>query len=44
MKDALRGDDCTELRVECRGALETVMSDEYRENKARWMLYPASGG
>jgi hypothetical protein len=32
VKDVLRGDDCSELRVECRGAIETVMSDEYKEN------------
>ena len=32
VKDVLRGDECTELRVECKGTIETVMSDEYKEN------------
>ena len=32
VRDVLRGDDCNEMRVEMKGALETVMADEYREN------------
>lgn len=30
-KDPLKGDDCTELRVELKGVLETVMATEYNE-------------
>lgn len=32
VKDVLNGDDCTELRVCIKGAIETVMSEEYQEN------------
>ncbi len=32
VKDVLRGDDSTELRVEFKGLVKNVMSDEYREN------------
>lgn len=32
VKDVLKGDDMSEIRVECKGILETVMSDEYKEN------------
>jgi hypothetical protein len=32
LKDILRGDDITELRVEFKGLVKNVMSDEYKEN------------
>eukprot|EP01034_Spumella_vulgaris_P029845 gene29845-36965_t len=32
VKDILRGDDITELRVEFKGLVKNVMSDEYKEN------------
>jgi len=31
VKDVLRGDDVTELRVELKGMMKNVMSDEYKE-------------
>jgi trafficking protein particle complex subunit 3 len=31
VKDILRGDDMTELRVELKGLMRNVMSDEYKE-------------
>eukprot|EP01038_Epipyxis_sp_PR26KG_P006308 gene6308-8687_t len=32
VKDVLKGDDITELRVELKGVVKNVMSDEYKEN------------
>ena len=32
VKDILKGDEISEIRIECKGVLETVMSDEYKEN------------
>ena len=32
VRDVLRGDDSNEMRVELKGALETSMAEEYREN------------
>lgn len=32
VKDILKGDDTTELRVEFKGMVKNVMSDEYKEN------------
>ena len=32
VKDVLRGDDVSELRVEFKGLVKNVMSDEFKEN------------
>jgi hypothetical protein len=32
VKDVLRGDEVSEMRVELKGILDTVMADEYKEN------------
>jgi trafficking protein particle complex subunit 3 len=31
MKDILKGDECTEIRLELKGIIKNVMSDEYKE-------------
>lgn len=31
VKDVLKGDDTTEIRVELKGMMKNVMSDEYKE-------------
>lgn len=31
VKDSLKGDDATELRVELKGTVRNVMADEYKE-------------
>ncbi len=33
MKDVLRGDDVTEMRVELKGMMTVGMSDDYKEGK-----------
>ena len=39
VKDSLKGDDMTEMRVECKGTIETQMSDEYKENQLIDIVY-----
>ena len=32
IRDVLKGDDCTEIRVELKGVVKSSMSDDYKEN------------